>query len=197
MSSAEAHLDAARSALANRDPQTAVREADAAAAAGAAGAEPHWLAALGLAASERPGMAVVAAGRGEGHAADDPRAALVCAAVAALTGKQDAAEAFVNAALERDPGCAGAHAVRAGLCLIAEDWDGADAAANAGLKADPGHGACERIVELAGDPVERDDPDQCGAAVWAALVPAAADLAREPAAAPQAEAGWGAWFAPA
>ena len=190
-----ARLDAARAALADRDPAGAVRAAEAAAAAGAGGAEPHWLAALGLAASGRPGMAVVAAGRGEGHAPDDPRAALVCAAVAALGGKRDAAEAFADAALDRDPACAAAFAVRAGLCLIAEDWAGADAAAAAGLAVDPGHAACEAVAELVGDPLDRADPDACGRAVWAALVPHARDLARVPPPPPAAAAGWPGWFA--
>ncbi|QDT16425.1 hypothetical protein [Alienimonas californiensis] len=193
MTPSETHLAAARAALTHRDPLGAVREAEAAAAAGAGGAEPHWLTALGLAASGRPGMALVAAGRGEGHAPDDPRAALVCAAVAALSGKSEAAEVFAAAALDRDPACAAAHAVRAGLCLVAEDWDGADAAAAAGLLADPDHPACERIAELAGDPIDRMDPNACGLVVWEALVPDARDLARVPAAAAAAE-GWGGWF---
>ncbi len=192
---AEVRLATARAALDRRDPLAAVREADAAAAAGAGGAEPHWLTALGLAASGRPGMAMVAAGRGEGHAPDDPRAALVCAAVAALSGKTEAAEAFAEAALDRDPTCAAAHAVRAGLCLIREDWAGADAAAAAGLAADPGHAACERVAELVGDPLDRSDPAACGLVVWAALVPAAADLARSPSPPAVAAAGWSGWFA--
>ena len=195
LSPADQSLGAAREALANREPAAAVRAAEAAAAQGAGGPEPHWLTALGLAASGRPGMAVVAAGKGEGHAPDDPRAATVCGAVAALAGKPRVAEQFVQAALDRDPACAAAHAVRAGLCLIEEDWEGADAAAAAGLAVDPGHPACERIAELAGDPLDRADPDACGAAVWEALVPGERDLARQPGPRPEAAGAWGGWFA--
>ncbi|MFH5806211.1 hypothetical protein [Alienimonas sp. DA493] len=194
MAPAETHLAAARAALTRRDPSGAVREAEAALAAGAGGPEPHWLAALGLAASGRPGMALVAAGRGEGHAPDDPRAAVICAAVAALSGRADAAEAFAAAALDRDPSCGAAHAVRAGLCLIAEDWEGADAAAVAGLAADPGHPACEHVAALVGDPIDRADANACGLAVWEALIPAARDLARVPAPPSVAAEGWDGWF---
>lgn len=193
MPAAEAHLAAAREALASRNPQAALREAEAAAAAGAGGAEPHWLTALALAADGRPGMAVVAAGRGEGHAPDDPRAAVVCAAVAALAGKNDAAGAFIDAALQRDPTCAAAHAVQAGLCLIAEDWEGADAAAAAGLEAEPGHPACEHVAAVVGDPIDRADATLCGLAAWDALVPTSRDLARAPGQPPEASK-WSRWL---
>ncbi|NNJ27933.1 hypothetical protein LzC2_40440 [Planctomycetes bacterium LzC2] len=85
--------------------------------------------------------------------------------------------------------------MRGGLCLIAEDWEGADAAAAAGLAADPGHPACERIAELAGDPLDRNDPATCGLVVWEALVPNQRDLARVPGLPPKTSEGWAGWFA--
>ena len=172
-------LAEARAALAAGRPGAAARLAKAAENAGAKGAEPHWVAAVGLAAGGNPRMAAVSAGRADGYAPGDARGELVRACVAAFAGDDGGATAHAAAALAADPGCAAAHAVLAGLAAVGEDWGAADRHAAAGLAADPGHAACERLATLAGDPLTRDDPAACGAAVLAAFTPTAADLARE------------------
>ena len=173
-------LAEARRALAAGRPDAAVAAAKAAENAGAGGAPPHWLAALGLAAGGNGRMALVSAGRAEGHAPGDARGCLVRACVAAFGGRSGDAADEAGAALAADPRCAAARAVLAGLAAVARDWDAADRHAAAGLAADPGHAACERLAELAGDPPGRDDPAACGSAVLAAFTPTAADLARGP-----------------
>ena len=179
-SDADRLLAEARAALADGRPDAAAAAAKAAENAGAGGAEPHWLAALGLAAGGNARMAAVSAGRADGYAPGDARGALVRACVAAFAGETEEAAVRARGALARDPAFAAAHAVLAGLAAVARDWDAADRHAAAGLAADPGHAACERLAELAGDPLDRDDPAACGAAVLAAFTPTAADLTRGP-----------------
>ena len=191
-------LTDAWAALAGGRPAVAARLAGDAAAAGMKGPGPHWLAAVALAASGSPGMAAVSAGRADGHAPGAARGELVRACVAAFGGADEKARRHAAAALAADPGCAAAHAVLAGLAAVAEDWDAADRHAAAGLAADPGHAACEELAALAGDPLTRDDPAACGAAVLAAFTPAAADFARgpAPAATPEPRRAPGDWADP-
>ena len=167
-------LNEARAALAGGRPGAAARLADEAAAAGAAGAVPHWVAAVGLAADGNPRMAAVSAGRADAHAPGDARGELVRGCVAAFADDAPAARRHAAAALRIDPGCAAAHALLAGLAAVVADWEAVDRHAADGLAADSGHAACEVLAGLAGDSPSRDDGAACGAAVLAAFTPAGA-----------------------